>query len=381
MDFDWNEYQQTQYTDHLDFAKNELTDDIVTRDRQSIFPEDLWRKCAQKGILKLAVPHIHGGSGIDILTAIRIMEAIGYGCRDNGLGFALGAQMWGSQMALSHFGSAEQIHAYLRPSIEGTKIAAYAMSETSSGSDVFSVTTTAVADGDHFVLNGEKVLVTFAPIAHYAIVFASTDPSAGRWGLSAFLVDANTPGFQALPNEEKMGLRTVPFGKIQLTNCRVPRSALLGKEGAGASIFTYSQSWERSLVLAPQLGTMQWQLEHCVQFAGSHKRSSHAIGKFQAVSHSLADMRIRLETARLMLYKTATLLQNGKQGLMEAAITKTLLSEAFMTSSQDAIAIFGGNGYIVDQGIERNLRDAIGATIYGGTSNVQRNIIAGLMGL
>ncbi|MBX2882801.1 MAG: acyl-CoA dehydrogenase family protein [Granulosicoccus sp.] len=381
MYLEWSHTQQAAYSEHVTFAKEELSDDVVERDRQSVFADALWKKCADKGLLKLPIPTSQGGHGQDILTTTRILDAIGYGCRDNGLGFALGAQIWGSQMALSHFGSADQIATYLHPSMQGEKIAAYAMTEPGTGSDVFNVKTTAEAIGDCYQLNGEKALITFAPIAHYAIVFASTNPQAGQWGLSAFIIDTNTPGLKLGPNEEKMGLRTVPFGKISMNNCQVPRSALLGKEGAGASIFSYSQGWERSLVLAPQLGAMQWQLEHCVDFARNHERFDQSIGQFQSVSHRLADMRLRLETAGLLLYRTADLLQQGQPSLMQAAMTKTLISEAFVSSSQDAIAIFGGRGYTVNQGIERNLRDAIGATIYGGTSNVQRNIIAGLMGL
>jgi alkylation response protein AidB-like acyl-CoA dehydrogenase len=381
MDFAWSEEQERLHASVVRFAEEELDCRIVERDAEGHFDTDLWRRCADFGVLGWAVPEAYGGSGYDFLTTSYLMEALGRGCPDNGLTFALGAQMWGVQTVLLHFGSEEQRASYLRRSIRGELIAAFAITEESSGSDAFAIETTAVRDGDEYVLNGEKVLITFGPIAGVAIVFAKTDPDAGRWGISAFLVDGDTPGYTAHPVEDKMGLRTVPFGRISLQDCRVPATALLGKEGAGASIFSFSQGWERSLVLAPQLGAMQRLLEESVALARKRTRAGVAIGKHQAVSHRIADMRLRLEMARLLLYKTAWLQQNDRPNLMEAALTKTYLSEAFVESSLDAVALHGGDGYKTETGIERNLRDAVGATIYGGTVDIQRNIIAGLLGL
>ena len=178
-----------------------------------------------------------------------------------------------------------------------------------------------------------------------------------------------------------MGLRTVPYGRISLQDCRVPAESLLGKPGAGASIFNFIQVWERSLVLAPHLGAMQRLLDQCVAVARNKMRADVPIGKHQAVSHRIANMKLRLETARLLLYKTAWHQQRGISNLMEAALTKIHLSESLAQTSLDAIAIHGGDGYRTAVGIERNLRDAIGATIYSGTSDVQRNIVASLLGL
>ena len=381
MDFTWSEEQERLYASVVRFARERLDPRIIERDAASDFDRDLWRRCADFGVLGWAVPERDGGSGYDFLTTAHLMEALGYGCADNGLTFALGAQMWGVQTALLRFGSEEQVSKYVRRSLAGDLIAAFGMTEEASGSDAFALGTSAVSHGDEYVLNGEKVLVTFAPIADLAIIFAKTNPEAGRWGISAFLVDADTSGYTAHPVEDKMGLRTVPFGRITLEDCRVPANHLLGKEGAGASIFSFSQGWERSLVLAPQLGAMQRLLDGCVALARGRKRGGVPIGKHQAVSHRIADMRLRLEISRLLLYKTAWLQQNDRPNLMEAALTKTFLSEAFVESSMDAIAIHGGDGYKTETGIERNLRDAIGGTIYGGTVDIQRNIIAGLMGL
>ncbi len=355
--------------------------DVARRDREGEFSRSLWRQCAELGILRWAVPVEHGGRGYDVLSTTVLMEALGYACRDNGLTFGLGVQTWGIQKTLLQFGTPAQVRGYLPGLMRGDLLGAYAINEEGSGSDAFGLDTTAAPEGEHFVLNGEKTYITFAPIADFAIVFAKTNPAAGRWGISAFVVDAQTPGFTAHPADSNMGLRTVPVGTLSFDGCRVPKANLLGKVGAGASIFNASQSWERSLVLAPQVGAMERQLEQSVALARSRKRNGIPIGKHQAVAHRIADMKLRLETARMLLYRTAWLRQTEQPHMMDAALTKIHLSEAFAESSRAAIAIHGGEGYTTDAQVERDLRDAIGATIYGGTGDIQRNIVAALLGL
>ncbi len=379
MDFSRTPQQLELFRSTRDFAADVLNGDVSQRDQNNLFSRSLWKACADHGVLSWPMattdqPHTAA-------NASYLMEALGQGCEDNGLTFALGAQMWSVQLPLQHFGSQELIDATLPGLISGETIGAFAITEAGSGSDAFALQTTATLDGDHYLLNGEKTMITLAPVADVAIVFATTNPAVKQWGISAFLVDAKTPGFTASENRPKMGLRTVPFGDITLDNCRVPASCLLAREGAGSSIFSYSQSWERSLVLAPQLGAMQRLIDDSVAFANNRHRSNSAIGKHQAVSHRIADMRIRLETSRLLLYKIAWLLDQGQQNLLEAAIAKTHISEAFVETCHDALSIHGGSGYITATGIERNLRDAVGATIYGGTVDIQRNIIAGMTGV
>jgi len=381
MNFSRSADQRALYNSTRDSAKRLLNIDTVQRDRDNVFSRTLWKACADLGVLKWSMPGNYGGAEHDIATTSYLMEALGEGCADNGLTFALGAQLWSVQSALVHFGSPQLIDKYLPELMNGIKTGCFAITETGSGSDAFALNTTAVRDGDHYILNGEKVMITLAPVADVALVFASTNPSALQWGISAFLVDTATQGFTASRNVPKMGLRTVPFGNITLEDCRVPAAQLIGKEGAGSAIFNYSQNLERALVLAPQLGAMQRLLEQCIEFASSRTRADIPIGKHQAVSHRIADMRIRLETCRLLLYKIAWLLDHDQHCLMEAAITKTHISESFVETCNDAIAVYGGAGYITDNGIERQARDAMGATIYGGTVDIQRNIISGMSGL
>ena len=208
-----------------------------------------------------------------------------------------------------------------------------------------------------------------------------TGPTRWIWGISAFVVDMASDGVSVGENQEKMGLRTVPFGDLELVDCFVPEDNRLGPEGAGMSLSTSFLEWERCSILASQIGAMQRQLEQTIEYARQRKQFGKAIGKYQSVANRIVDMKLRLETSRLLLYKTAWLKETGKSAMIEAALLKLLLGEAFVESSLDAIRVHGGRGYVTENGVERNLRDAVGGTIYAGTSDIQRNIIAGLLGL
>ncbi|MCA9140135.1 MAG: acyl-CoA dehydrogenase, partial [Planctomycetales bacterium] len=248
-------------------------------------------------------------------------------------------------------------------------------------SDVFNMQTTAEKVDGGYVLNGTKCMVTLAPACDIALVVASTDPKKGKWGMSTFLVEKEFAGFVRGDNHLKMGLRTVPIGELRMTNCFVPDSHRLGKEGGGFSTFNYSLEFERCCILASQIGTMQRQLETCIGYAKKRHQFGQRIGKFQSVSNRLADMKVRLETSKLMLYKVAWLKSQGKSAMMDAAILKLYLSECFLQSSEDAVRIHGGRGYLTENGIDRDWRDAVGGVLYAGTSDIQRNIIAGLLGV
>lgn len=381
MEFLRSPDDEALYLKTLQFAVDTLNDDVIARDHGSVFLRDFWKQCAHHGVLGWFMPKELGGAGHSAQTCAHLMEALGQGSWDNGTPFALGAQLWSVQKAILQFGTAEQVQQYIPAMIKGDVISAFAITEAGSGSDAFALQTTATRDGEDFVLNGEKCMITLAPVADVALVFAVTNPDAGQWGLSAFLVDTQSDGIELSPNVPKMGMRTVPFGNITLRNCKVPASQMLGGEGSASSIFNTSQSWERSMVLAPQVGAMQRLLDTCVSFAKERKRAGQSIGKFQAVSHRIADMRIRLETSRLLLHRSAYLLDHGKQTVSEAAITKTHISETFVQTCHDAISIHGGAGYLTENQLERQSRDAVAATIYGGTLDIQRNIIAGMLGV
>ncbi|NTS40739.1 acyl-CoA dehydrogenase family protein [Flavisolibacter sp. BT320] len=383
MDFTWSEEDLNFKNEVIEFAKTKLNDDIITRDKEGIFSRVLWQKCADFGIQGLATPKNFGGKHdeVDILQSVLAMEALGYACRDSGLVLGLNAQMWTVQMFIVLFGTDTQKQKFLPKLTSGEWLGAHALTEAESGSDVFNMKMTAEKKDGGYVLNGEKCLITLAPVADMAIVFANVNPALGKWGITAFLVEKDLEGYEASPVREKMGLRTVPIGEIKLKNCFVPEENRLGKEGAGFSICNHSLEYDRCCILAGGVGAMERQLEESVQFAKEHKRFGQVIGSFQSVSNRIADMKLRIETSKLLLYKMAWLKKQNKPAMLEAAMLKLHLSESFVASSLDAIRNKGGNGYLVDYGIERDLRDAVGGVLYAGTSDIQRNIIAKMVGL
>jgi alkylation response protein AidB-like acyl-CoA dehydrogenase len=382
MDFGWTDEQLARRAAACGFAQRELGDEtLVERDHEGRFARELWERCARFGILGLSVPAEFGGAELDLPTAMLVMEGLGEGCPDNGLAFALNAQLWTVQRPIVRFGSDAQKQRYLPGLSNGTLLGAHALTEPDAGSDAFSLTMRAERRGDAYVLNGTKCLVTLAPVADVALVFASTNPAAGKWGVSAFVVERTTPGVRASAMQHKMGLRTVPIGELHFEDCVVPESARLGPEGAGVSIATHSLEVERCCILASQLGAMERQLRRSIEYARSRKQFGQAIGKFQSVSNRVADMKVRLETARLLLYKVAWLVERGQPAMMEAAMLKLYLSEAFVESGMDAIRIHGGFGSLSETGVERDLLDALGGVLYAGTTDIPRNIIARLLGL
>ena len=381
MDFSWTEEQLKFKNAVIGFAQKELNEGLIDRDRQGELARENWKKCAQMGILGLAIPEEYGGSGTDILTTMLVMEGLGYGCRDNGLIFAMNAQMWSVQHPILTFGTEPQKQKYLPGFCSGELIGAHGMSEPDSGSDAYSLHTRAERISKGYLLNGTKTFVTNAPVADVSLVFATVNPAKGRGGVTAFLVDKGTPGFKVSRNIEKMGLRTSPMGELILEDCVVPAESRLGPEGAGAAIFNGSMEWERSCILGSHVGAMERQLEECIRYARERSQFGQKIGKFQSVANRIAEMKVRLETARLLLYQVAWLNQNGKPAIMEAAMAKLYLSECFVNSSLDAIRTYGGYGYMTELEVERDLRDSIGGLLYSGTSDIQRVIIARWLGL
>lgn len=383
MDFSWPQ----EYLDYKDrvaaFASANLSSGSRENDANQIFPRNHWRACADFGIQALSVPEAYGGPlpEVDFLRALLAMEALGYGCADNGLSFALNAQMWTVQTPILHFGSDAQKQQYLPGMVAGELIGAHALTEPEAGSDIMSMQLAAVKTEGGYLLNGSKHLITLAPLCDVALVFAKTNPKLGGWGISAFLVDRGTPGFTVSDKMTKMGMRSIPIGSLVFEDCFLPDTALVGREGLGFSIMNHSLEYDRCAILASQLGAMERQLEETIAFARERKQFGQAIGKFQAVSHRIADMKLRLETSRLLLYKTAWLKQTGQTARLEAALLKLQLSEAFVASSFDAVRTRGGAAYLGSGEVEKDLRDAIGGVLYAGTSDIQKNIIAQLLGL
>ena len=356
--------------------------DRVEADAASRFALDDWERCAERGLLRLLVPASMGGAGDDLADALLTLEGLGLGCADNGLTYAVASQLLSSQVALTRFGTPEQIERWLPGWMAGTSFASFAMTEPGSGSDAFALSTTARRlDDGSYRLDGHKAYVTFAPVCDVSIVFASTRPDAGSWGITAFLVDTSLPGVERGDVRPKMGMRTTPFGDLRLDGVVVGPDAVLGREGAGASIFGAVLDVERSYVFATQVGAMERQLDESIAYARERHQGGRPIGAHQAVAHRIVAMKERHERARLFLYRAAMAEVTGRDVPMWASLAKIVAAEVGIGAALDASMVQGARGYLSEFEIERSVRDAIGGLTYSGTPDVLRNVVARHLGV
>ena len=381
MDFCWTQTQNAKYSNVLKFTQEKLNSVAKRRKHPHQFEHEEWSLCAELGLLGLCVPKCYGGSGFDTLTTARIIEAFGRGCEDMGLVFSVSAHLFACVMPIVEYGSKEIKEAILPKLCSGEQIGANAITEKGAGSDVFTLKTRAVCQDGSYILTGTKSYVTNGPIADATIVYALTNPNHGYLGISAFVVEKNTQGLVMGKPFSKMGLTTTPASEMYLKKCYVPIKNKLGSEGQGAQIFKRSMQWERVCLFASYIGMMERQLERTIIYAQERRQFGKPIGKNQAISHRIADMKVRLEAARLLLYRTCWLFDQGKESTLDVSMSKLVISEAAIQSSLDAIQIHGAVGFTAEAGIERTLRDSIPSTIFSGTSEIQRNLIAGELGL
>lgn len=382
MEFGLSEEQRILRDEIRRFAQDKLNKDIIERDRNQTFDRGLWQACAEMGLTGLPVPEDYGGPGLDSLSTAIALEALGYGCEDSGLVFSICAHLLACVVPVWKYGSEEQKRRYLTGFCDGSLIAANAMSEPGSGSDAFALRTKAERDGDGFRINGTKTFVSNGPVADVALVFAVTDPERGYYGgVTAFLVDKATPGYRVAQKFEKMGLRTSPIGELVFEDMLVPADAVLGGVGGGSALFTHSMEWERACLFASHVGTMERLLEKVISYSRTRRQSGQTISKYQAVSHKIADMKVQLEAARLLAYKAAWSLERSRSVSLDASVSKLFVSESLVRTALDVVQVFGGYGFLTEFEVERAVRDAVGSRLYSGTSEIQRNIIAGWLGL
>ncbi|MEL7060981.1 MAG: acyl-CoA dehydrogenase family protein [Acidobacteriota bacterium] len=379
MDFSWTDEQKALRRGAVDFAQQRLVDGMTERDRGETFSVELWAACADFGLQGVLVPESWNGGGQDLLTAVAIFEGIGYGALDNGLVFSVAAHAASCEGPLAEFGSEAQKARWLPGLVNGTLIGATGITEPDTGSNALALGMMAERDGDSWRLTGSKTFVTNAPVADLFVVYART--GEGFAGLTCFLVPNDAEGLSLGPPMEKMGLRTSPIAQIYLDDCVVPDTSRVGAVGSGSMIFSQTMDAERLLVMAPALGAMERLLERCVAHARQRSTGSGPIGQHQAISHRIADMELRLESARWLLYRAAWQRQHHGRATRESAMAKLAVSEAYVDCCRSALQIFGAYGYMVDYEIERELRDALATTLYVGTSEIQRNLIAGLRGV
>jgi len=377
MEFAFSEAQQHWYDAALRFARDELHDaEAIEREQRAEFWREGFERCGRFGIQGLPVPVEYGGQGQDLATTLAAMEGLGYGCPDTGLIFAINAALWTVTMPILSFGTEAQKRRYLPGLSNGQLLGSNGASEPDAGSDIFAMRTHAEPHGVGWILNGRKTWITAGPIADVYHCFATTDPSKGVLGITAFLIEKGTPGFRVVREIPKMGMRTVPMGELVFEDCILPAESVLGRIGRGATIFNASLDWERGAILSSVLGTMRRQLDRSIEQARSRKQFGQPIGKFQSVSNRIVDMALRLETSRFMVYRYAWSKSQGQDATFWASMAKLHVSECFLQNSLDAVRLFGASGYVSETGLERDVRDSVGGLIFSGTNDIQRNIIA-----
>jgi alkylation response protein AidB-like acyl-CoA dehydrogenase len=363
------------------FARTRLSAGARQRDAAGTFDRRIWDEAAEFGLAGLPIPEDFGGSGLDAVDTMMVIEQLGRSCEDGGLVFSLCAHMFASAIPLWKSGSPEQHERYLRPIAAGKLICANGTTEPDAGSDIYAMKTTAKRVGDEYVLDGTKCFITNAPVADLFLLYATTNPERGFLGVSAFLIPRDAPGVRVTAEHGKTGLRTSPWGTIYLEECRLPLSARVGPEGSGGMLFGDSMIWERGCLFAYYVGAMARSLEQCVEHARTRKQFGHKLGSFQSVSNRIVDMKLRLEAGRLLLYRAGELHSQGKRVDEAVALSKLWISEMAVQSGLDAVQIFGGSGVATDTGVDALMRDAVPARIFSGTSEMQRAIIARMLGL
>lgn len=381
MHFHLSKQQRERQNKVRKFASEELGANVSMHDREGTFPRGDWVRCSEYEVLRSHIPEEYGGLGLSATDTVLTLEALGYGCRDNGLTLALGGQTWSVQEPILEYGSEEQKQRYLPRLCSGEWIGSHAVTEMESGSDALSLQTRAQKVDGGYLLNGRKAYIGMAPVADLAVVLANTDPEAGKWGVSAFIVESSFDGFSQSSPRGKTGTRTNLLGDLIFENCLVPEENLLGGEGVGVSLFTQTIAWERAFIHAGHMGAMQYVFEQCIDYANKRRQFGQPISGFQSVSNRIADMRLRLETSRLLMYQAASRKDAMLDASIECAMAKLHIGESLLECATDAVRIHGARGYLDEYEIERHLRDSIGGVIYAGTSDIQRNLIASLAGV
>lgn len=380
MDFGLTTEQRTRYASILDAARMKLGAD----DGQpaKYFSRERWRAAASLGLTGLCLPAEYGGGGLGALDTAICLEAFGRGCPDTGLVFAVCAHLLAGAVAVRDFGL-PGIRSRLLPGLAaGDLIVANAITEDEAGSDTGRLTVTARRVNNDYIIDGDKSFASNAPDADVLLTYAATSPADGYLGISAFAIPADTAGVAVSEPLAKMGLHGCSAGRVSFRECRVPATCRVGQEGQGSAIFAHAMAWERACLFAAYIGLMDDQLERCVAHARGRRQFGRPIARFQAVSHRIATMKQRLEGSRLLLYRGCWLLDQQCEEYRGAiALGKASVSEAAVANSLDAIQIFGGSGYLASAGIERQLRDSVPTTLFSGTTEIQREIIAREAGL
>ena len=355
------------------FAEREITPLADQIDRENVFPLSLWKKIGELGVLGVTVSETYGGAGHGYLAHAVAMEEISRASASVGLSYGAHSNLCVNQIFLN--GTDEQKQQYLPRLISGEHIGALAMSEHNAGSDVVGMQLSAHADGDDFILNGTKMWITNGPDAQTYIIYAKTDQNASSRGITAFIVDRDTPGFSRSTKLDKLGMRGSNTCELIFKECRVSRSQVLGQVNAGVGVLMSGLDYERTVLAAGPVGIMQAALDLVLPYVRERKQFGQAIGEFQLVQGKLADMYTQLNASRAYLYSVASACDRGESTREDSAGVILLCAENATRVALDAIQLLGGNGYINDYPAGRLLRDAKLYEIGAGTSEVRRMLI------
>lgn len=378
LDFEFTEEQKMFQDMIVDFGQNEIEPLVEDAEKNELFPVELFPKLGEMGLLGIVFPEEYGGVALDKITDCIFSEEMGK--INAGIAMCVNAHTSLSMFPIYKFGTEEQKQKYLVPGIEGTRIGSLGLTEPFAGSDARSIKSTAVKKGDKYILNGTKTWITNGTICDYAIVAAYTDKEKKGTGISMFIVDSDSPGFSVSAKMHKLGHRSADTSELIFENCEVPEENLLVGEG-GFQGAMETLLGARITHAAKSVGIAQAALDYALQYSKEREAFGRPISKFQAISFKLADMAVKVETARLMVYKAAWLYSNGKKCLKEASMAKLYAAEVVQEVATEGVQVLGGYGYSVEYLAERYYRDAKLASLTEGTSEIQRIVISRELGI
>jgi acyl-CoA dehydrogenase len=355
------------------FAKTVMQEKAHQHDQSGEFPRGIIQNAWELGLLNTCIPETYGGAGLDHVTATVITEALAYGC------MGMNTSMMSNDLALLPIvlgGSNEQKEKFLRPFTQQFKIASFCLTEPSNGSDAGGIKTSIKDNGDHVVINGQKMWITNAGYADLFVVFGTMDPSLKYKGITAVVVDAKTPGIEIGKPEKKMGHRCSDTRGMSFNNVKVPKANIIGGMGKGWEICMATLDNSRPIIASSAVGGAQAALDHSLRYARERIQFGVPIGQHQAIQMILADMAMNIEAARLLVLKAASLLDQGKKNTVQASMAKCFAADMCMQVTTNAVQVFGGYGYSIEYPVEKIMRDAKLIQIYEGTSQIQKSVIA-----
>ncbi len=377
MDFRLTEEQELIRKNIREFAVKHIEPIAAEIDENSRHPSELFRKLGEGGWMGIPLPAEYGGAGADFVTHALVVEEVARACSSTGFTVSFHAGIIGTTLAA--VGTPEQKMKFLVPLAKGEHMGAFCLTEPQAGTDVMAVTTTAMRDGDEYVIDGTKTFVSNGPLADTYILFCWTDRSAGRRGMSAFIVPKGSPGLLPGRHFDKMGMRSSQTSEVVFRKCRIPAENLLGREGAGLPMAMTGFDHGRIGIAAQAVGMLQAALDESIRYSKERVQFGNPIARHQAVAWMIADMATDLSAARLLAWNAASLKDRGLPFGREAAMAKLFATEKAMRHTVKAVQVHGGCGYIKGAKVERLMRDAKIAEIYEGTSEAQRMVISASM--